>query len=334
MQSDQKRSMARAHAHPHHARFDRIVEELEAHPRAHIACVFRGLPGDTEAITQRFGQRMGVAPGPDVLSFYTARDGCALIWLANDDPRFSPESHARDDAFPSYDRIDSLAAESLHIIALAPIERALGDDALDYARDYHERGDDLDRYSRSFWAFDFPGDYYTPALVVDRGRVAVQVGDDHGVFDDGRPTVTFDDYVHAVLATRGSIRWRAELFGFRATEPRFEEARQSPRAWLDKNPVSIDDLLPPPPAALAKAAAVARAREDALPADPRLRALIEVIESARSVRYEEQKDGRTLVRVERADGGRQLTFLRPDERASVEGALSARRALGAPPERA
>ena len=86
-------------------------------------------------------------------------------------------------------------------------------------------------------------------------------------------------------------------------------------------------MLPPPASERARIEALERALANALPADPRLRALIEVIEAARSVRFDEQGDGRTLVRVERGDGGRQLTFLRPDERALLEGALNTRRAL-------
>jgi hypothetical protein len=177
-------------SHRFHDGFDRLVRELEAHPRVHIACVWRGVPCDPASLVPHFVARFGISPGDDVLSFYAARNGCALIWMAKDNPPFDPVRHARRDEPLMLGRIcDDFADPSVFLIAMPPIEQVLGPDALDYAKYHVEPSDPLDRYARDFIGFDFPGDYYTPAFVVERGRIEVQVGDDHGVFDDGRPTV-------------------------------------------------------------------------------------------------------------------------------------------------
>jgi hypothetical protein len=126
-----------------------------------------------------------------------------------------------------------------------------------------------------------------------------------------------------VIATKGSIEWRDELFGFAPSTPRFLEAKRDPRAFLANNAPTIDELLPPTPAETARE----EARVAAMPTEPRLRALIEAAETASSVSVEEQTDGRSLVRVQRADGVRQLAFLTRDERAAFEHALETRRAL-------
>jgi hypothetical protein len=324
----EERSSHAPSSHRFHDGFDRLVRELEAHPRVHIACVWRGVPCDPASLVPHFVARFGIAPGDDVLSFYAARNGCALIWMAKDDPLFDPVRLARRDE-PPFGRIyRDFVDPSMFLIAMPPIEQVLGPDALDYAAQYHvDPGDPLDRYARNFIGFDFPGDYYTPAFVVERGRVEVQVGDDHGVFDDGRPTVPFDLYVDAVIATKGSIEWRNELFGFAPSTPRFLEAKRDPRAFLANDAPTIDELLPPTPAETAREEARASALAAAMPTDPRLRALIEAGETASSVSVEDQKDGRSLVRVQRADGGRQLAFLTRDERAAFEHALETRRAL-------
>lgn len=301
--------------HPFHDAFDRLVAELEAHPRAHVAVVHRGASRDRGSIVSAFVARLGIAPGEDVQSFYAARDGCALVWLAKDDPRFDAERHARDDRMPTLARIDDLGADTLHVIAMPSIDVVLGPSGLDYARAHASIEGEIERYTRSFVGFDFPDAYFTPAFVVERGRVQVQVGDDHGVFDDGRPTVPFDEYLRGVIATKGSIAGRNELFGLRG-------AGIAPVV-----PRTVDALLPAPPAT----AHAAQVREDALagalPSDVRLRALVEAAENARSFALEDQPDGRTLARIERTDGARQLAFLRADERAAIEASLAARRAL-------
>ncbi|WP_276082594.1 BRCT domain-containing protein [Nannocystis punicea] len=306
-------------SHPFHAAFDRLVAELEAHPRVHLAIVHRGPPRDPSSIVPPFVSRLGIAPTDEVIAFYAERDGCALVWLDRDDPQLDAAVHARDDRMPTIARIDELMTDTMHLIAMPSIDRVFGPEGLDYSRAHATIDGEMERYDRSFVGFDFVGDWYTPAFLVDRGVVRVQVGDDHGVFDDGRPTVSFDDYVGAVVATKGSNRWRGELFGFCATEKRFEEARRDPRGFLATRPPSIDDLLP------SRYGPPEEVRVAALPAEPRLRALVEAAETARAVTYEAQKDGRMLMRIERADGGRQLAFLREDERATVEAAIAARR---------
>ncbi|MFY0534476.1 BRCT domain-containing protein [Nannocystis pusilla] len=284
-------------SHPFHAAFDRLVAELEAHPRVHLAIVHRGPPRDPGSIVPPFVSRLGIAPTDDVIAFYAERDGCALVWLDRDDPQLDAAVHARDDRMPTIARIDELMTDTMHLIAMPAIDRVFGPEGLDYSRAHATIDGEMERYARSFVGFDFVGDWYTPAFLVDRGVVRVQVGDDHGVFDDGRPTVSFDDYVGAVVATKGSNRWRGELFGFCATETRFEEARRDPRGFLATRPPSIDDLLP------SHDGPFEEVRVAALPAEPRLRALVEAVETARAVTYEAQKDGRMLMRIERADGG-------------------------------
>jgi hypothetical protein len=302
--------------HPFHAAFDRLVDALRAHPRVHVALLHRGPPRPLDSITAPFVARFGIAPGDDVRSFYTTRDGCALMWLDREDPDFDPVRHRPNDAPGSYRAVEERMTDTTHVIAMPPLDHVLGPDGMDYACENVVIGAARERYDRSFIAFDFPGDYYTPAFVVERGRIAVQVGDDHGVFDDGRPTVPLDVYLDGVIATKGSIPWRNDLFGL-GMQPR--------RSFDPAHPPSIDDLLPPSRQASAEASARAEAIESAQPTDPRLRALVEAALTARSLVLEPQKDGRTLARLEREDGSRQLTFLKPDERDAFERGLAARR---------
>lgn len=301
-------------AHPFHAAFDRLAAEVSSHPRVHVVALHRGPPRDPETLDPGFVRVFGVAPGDDVRSFYAARDGCALVWMDREDAAFDATKHRFEEGMPVARMFDDLVTESTHAIVMPGLDHVLGANGMDYACQNAQLGGARERYQRSFVAFDFPGGYYTPAFVVERARLAVQVGDDHGVFDDGRPTVSFDAYLEAVIATKGSIRSRHDLFGL----------HPSPARVLGAAP-TIDDLLGPTRAAKAEAAAKAAALATEQPTDPRLRALVEAIASGRSSTRELQKDGRTLVRVERADGSKQLTFLREGELVVVDRALAAQR---------
>lgn len=324
----QEPSLARAASEaPHwfHAGFDRMVRELEAHPRVRVLCVARGAAGDSKAQVPLFAKHLGIGPGDDVRAFYAARDGCALLWCDADDPAYDPARHARDDAFPRLDRQEDLPMESLHVIAMPPVAELFGPRGFDYARGERAApGDALERYHRSYWGFDFPRDYYTPAFCVERGRVMVQVGDDHGTFEDRRPTVAFDDYLCGVLGTRGSIPWRHRFFGFPSFDAPRPGANGDPRGWLAAHPLEIDDLFASTQENQRNIAAAAGARADALPAEPRLRSLVEAAEVARSISLEALPDGRQMLLLVRADGGRQLAYLTLDERARVEASLAAR----------
>jgi hypothetical protein len=314
-------------AHPFHEAFDRIVAEVSAHPRVHVVALHRGPPRDPATIDPLFVSAFGIAPGDDIRSFYASRDGCALVWMDREDPNFDPQTHRFEDAVPVSRMLFDVMTDSTHAIVMPPLAWVLGPEGMDYACENVQLGAPRSRYARSFVAFDFPGDYFTPALVVERGRISVQVGDDHGVFDDGRPTVSFDDYLEVVAATKGSIPWRDELFGLALQPRRHPAAHPDFRAYFQSHPQTVAALLAPP---RAEQEAV-RAREQAVlaaqPESPRLRALIDAALVARKLTHEPQKDGRILVRLEREDGARQLTFLTAAEHAELERGLAARRGV-------
>lgn len=319
--------------HWFHAGFDAMVRELEAHPRAHIVSCVRGAPGDPSAVVAAFTKYMKHPPPADVLQFYTERDGCTLHWVDREDPEFSEALHARRDREYDVSSVSDVPAETVYAIAMPRVAKVFGrDSVMDYARREGTPPDaPLDRYTRSFIGFDYPSHWFTPAFVVDRGRVAVQMGDDHGVFDDGRPTVSFEQYLAGVLATRGSVPMRDRLFGLVMKTPGDRAAREDPRAYFQAHPMSLEDLLAPDRRERELLREAERGREEALqrlesqlPQGPRLRALVLAIEIAVTVSYEAEPDGRTRVQLARVDGGKQTAFLRPEERAAVEQALRAR----------
>ncbi|MFO0685003.1 MAG: BRCT domain-containing protein [Sandaracinus sp.] len=300
--------------HPFHARFDALAAEVAAHPRAHLVALHRGAPRDPATIDASFVRAFGIAPGDDVRSFYAFRDGCALVFMDREDPAFDAQKHRFEEGSPRRRVFYDVMTDSTHLVVMPPLADVFGPEGLDYAAENARLGAPRERYERSFVGFDFPGDYYTPAFVVERGRVSVQVGDDHGVFDDGRPTISLDSYLDGVITTKGSVRWRNDLFGLAL----------SPRRALERPP-SIDDLFGPTRAERAASERAAKVVEDAQPTEPRLRGLVEALVAARSSTREPQKDGRTLLRIERGDGSKQLAFLKPEELAAIDRALAARR---------
>lgn len=116
-----------------------------------------------------------------------------------------------------------------------------------------------------------------------------------------------------MITTKGSICWRHDLFGLGLSSQR----------KLVGTP-SVDELLGPTRAERLAAETAAGTAELARPSDPRLRAIIEALAGARSSAREARADGRTLLRIERADGGRQLAFSKTEELAAIDGALAAK----------
>lgn len=310
-----------------HAGFDALVRELEAHPRVQILGVWRGEASTREAVVAAFAKGLRFVPSDEIQRFYAERDGCALLWADAERVPATGGVYARHDAFPSFARLEDLDTTFVHAIAMPPLAQVFGPLMLDYANPPSSQGTrPAPLYPRSFVGFDFPGMYFTPAFVIDGGVVRVQMGDDHGVFDDGRPTVDFATYVGAVLATRGSVHWRAQLFGFSGS-PETREARRDPLGYFAANPLSIDALLGPPSAEREVQKNHAEALERALPHEPRLRALVLAVESTTQHRTEPLPDGRVRIELERPEGGRQIAFLRRDEHEALEASLRARARL-------
>jgi len=181
------------------ARFDAQLAELQANPGVKVLSTWRGRPAAPAQLAAIEGA-LGVTLDPTFHALYGAANGLAQVWV--------PVSEARGlKALPGRPRLADLEGlpDTAGIVFFPPLEEVLGVSGapvLDYARFMDD--------APTRWGFDFPGNYYTPALRRVGDGLVVQVGDDHGAAWDG-VLVALADYLQIVLSTWGTLGARRAL---------------------------------------------------------------------------------------------------------------------------
>lgn len=205
------------------------IAELKAHEGVKVLYEVVGDPVAPEAVDAAAARR-AVTLSAEERELYARMNGCTLVWVPVHAAAYDKAIHKPKKGRPPMTVLENLDTDAFRIIAMPPIEEVFGK-PFDYARFLD--GDPTPRLG-----FDFPGIFTTPALVVREGRIAVEVGDDHGAAWSA-PATSLEDYVETVLATWGDVPLRRQIF--------LERKHGVGRAYFDAHPVALATLLPPPP---------------------------------------------------------------------------------------
>lgn len=210
------------------ARFEALVDALEAHPDVAVIWKWFGEPA-TPAAVRAAGTKLGWKMTDEDVAFYTAINGATVAWVSRRDLAFDPKVHKLRTSQPKATDHETLGA-ALGVLAFLPITE-MARKPLDY-----KLLNSMDGPSRI--AFELPGNYYTPALTFTSKGATVQVGDDHGAAWDGL-TCSFIDYVETTLATWGSLGIRKTVFG--STKGKKQLGKPVPLASLLPAASTVDD---------------------------------------------------------------------------------------------
>jgi hypothetical protein len=229
------------------ARFEQMIDELDADPRVVVARAYLGPAASDEAI--RAAEREVGAPlAPEVAAFYREMNGLSLRWVFTEEA--TPADRAR--ASSPFDSVDSTGTTPGLVNLMCIEEVFVPSDVYQgelwvEAIENDEVGIRIGKKRRrgrkaaaGIRPFDYYSDFRMAAFLLGRGEASppVILGDAHGADWSMSGSGELTAYLEAVLALRGSVQARAtfmisalsELLGWTFAA---EELRANPPA-LDR----------------------------------------------------------------------------------------------------